>query len=283
MAVRIVVDSAADYETKELEERGIERVSMPICFGEEDYRDGITLSKSLFYEKLLERKCFPKTSQPSPQDFFELFSEIIKAGDSAVVILVSAALSGTCQSANIAREMCDAPERIHIIDSNTVASAIRLLADEAVRLRAAGRSCGEIVEQIEQLKKRVRIIAAVDTLEFLAKGGRISKLTAEIGNLANLKPLVTVSEEGLVSMWGKALGKAKACCTLYKQMIADEPDFGFPVIMVYSHDMDNCERMYEKLHSLGIPVSRENAVEIGPTIGTHVGDGAFGVAYVKRK
>lgn len=280
MAVKIIVDSASDYTEKQLEEKGIERVCLHVMFGEKVYTGA--LEPDLFYKKLLEREHFPTTSQPSPQDFLERYDALTENGDSVVVITISAGLSGTYQSACIAKNMCKNGKNVYVVDSNTAVCGIQLLADEAVRMADEGADAETIAKAIEELKGRVKIAAAIDTFEFLVKGGRVSKLAADIGSLANLKPLITLDGEGRISVWGKALGKAKACALIAKQMLSDEPDYDYDPILVYSHETDNCDKLYEKLVSLDIPVSRDRASNVGATIGTHVGPGAFGVVYIKK-
>ena len=166
MAIKILTDSSAEFTQEELKEMNIHCVPITIIFGDHAFLDGTELSKELFYHKLLEKKEFPKTSQPSPEAFLRCFNEAKATGDSVVTILLSSALSGTVQSAHIAREMCEY-DKINIVDSLSATGGIRILVEEAVRLRDQGASAREITESIEVLRHRICIFAGLDPLEYL--------------------------------------------------------------------------------------------------------------------
>ncbi|MCF0134326.1 MAG: DegV family protein, partial [Blautia sp.] len=235
MAIRILTDSAADYTKEEIEKRQIQRVSMAITFGEETYLDGVDLTKEEFYEKLINGKDFPKTSQPAPGDFLDCFEAAKESGDSVIVILISGAISGTIQSAHLAKEMAGYDD-IYIVDSQNVTMGIRLLVDQAVLMREKGFSAQEIVGELEKLKGRIRLFAGLETLEYLSKGGRISKTAASIGNLANLKPVVQIDEEGKVDIIGKQIGTRRAYKSVLKCMEEHQPDCDYPVYYIYCYD-----------------------------------------------
>lgn len=279
MAIKILTDSSAEFTQEELKEMNIHCVPITIIFGDHAFLDGTELSKELFYHKLLEKKEFPKTSQPSPEAFLRCFNEAKATGDSVVAILLSSALSGTVQSAHIAREMCEY-DKINIVDSLSATGGIRILVEEAVRLRDQGASAREITESIEVLRHRICIFAGLDTLEYLYKGGRLSKSQAIAGTLAKVKPIITVTPEGTVAVCGKAIGKKKAVSSLIQKVDEHPIDFNYPVYYVYSYDSQNCRLLQKKMgiHDL----SATQALNIGATIGTHVGDGAFGIIYIKK-
>lgn len=250
-----------------------------IVIGDETYFDGQNLERDHFYEMLAESKTFPQTSQPSPQEFLDIFKDVKERQDDLVCILLSSALSGTYQSAVLAKQMVDY-ERIFLIDSLTATFNIKILADHALDLVAQGKTTEEIVAAVEGMKSKVKVYAALDTLEYLARGGRISKATAAIGQLANIKPIITVSEQGEVSLLGKALGKNKAISQMLQYLDELEIDTRFPAYTLYSYGVENCEHFQEKLTQAGIHVERQ--MQIGPTIGTHIGPGAFGVVFVSK-
>lgn len=239
MAVQIIVDSTADFSAKEIEKRQITCIPMTVTFGNEQYIDGVDLTKEEFFVKLTNEKEFPKTSQPSPAKFAECFEEAKENGDDVVAILVSGALSGTVQSATIAKDIAE-HEGVYIVDSNTVTLGIRLLVDHAVRMRDQGKSAAEIVERLEELKDRVRIYAGLDTLEYLQKGGRISKAAASLGRLAGIKPIITIDEEGKVAMCGKQRGNKNVFRQIIKYIDAEMPDENYSVYFLYSADKKNC-------------------------------------------
>lgn len=148
--IRILVDSAADFSKKEIEEKGIHLVPLQVNFQEEQYLDGVNLERDEFYEKLVHRKDFPKTSQPSPQKFLDVFEEVKEKGDELICILLSSALSGTYQSAQLARSMADY-DKIYIVDSLSAVVAIRILCDTALRMAEHGNTAQEIIEELEEI------------------------------------------------------------------------------------------------------------------------------------
>lgn len=278
--IRIVVDSSADFCAEELKERGIELVPLNVTLAGETYQDGVNLNKNQFYEILTGQEDFPKTSQPSPEDFLNLFEDAKEKEDDVICLLLSSSLSGTCQTAHLAKNMAEY-DRIYIVDSLSATIGIRLLADHANKLRQENVPAAEIASQLEELKSRIRIFAGVDTLEFLCRGGRVSRASAAIGELANIKPIVSVSEEGKVVVLGKCLGKNKALRFLMDKLADNPVDENFPLYSIYTYRTENTEKLEEKLTKAGI--SYTSRQQIGASIGAHVGPGAFGVIYIAKK
>lgn len=277
--IRILVDSSSDFELNELAKWNMDFVPLTITLGENNYQDGIDLNKDQLYEMLSSDDIFPKTAQPSPASFAEIFEDAKEKGDEVICILLSSNLSGTCQSATIAKNMVDY-DKIYIIDSLSATHAIRLMVEYAVRLRDEGLSCEEIVAQVEAMKSRCKIIAGVDTLEFLCRGGRLSRTAATIGEIANLKPMITVSEEGSVKIIGKCLGRLKATSFIMKQLEEKMIDTDYSVYTLYTDGTENVEKLEEKLEKAGYKIS--GRLQVGATIGAHVGPGAFGVIFVEK-
>lgn len=280
MAIRIITDSAADYTAQEIERRQIVCVPMAVTFGEEQYLDGVDLTKEAFFEKLMSCKDFPKTSQPSPTTFINQFEEAKAAGDTVIAILISGMLSGTIQSALLAKEMVEY-ENIYIVDSLNATLGMRVLVDKAVMMRDQGATAQEIIAELEELKPRIRVYAGLDTLEYLYKGGRLSKGQASIGTLVNLKPVVNVTEDGRVELFSKQIGIRPVYKQLAKLIEADEPDVNYPVYFLYSYDRKNCAGFISYLQKKGLDFGAPKLRGIGATIGSHVGTGAFGIVYVK--
>lgn len=278
--IRILVDSSSDYTMEEIKEKNISYVPLTITLNGKTYQDGVELSPDTFYEMVTNSKEFPKTSQPSPQAFAEIFQEAKEKGDELICILLSSSLSGTCQSAHLAKNMVDY-DNIYIIDSLTATLMIKVLANHAYELIQQGLPATEIVKQIEALKSKVKVAAALDTLEFLYRGGRLNRATAAIGELANLKPVIYVTEEGNVSILGKCLGRNKALNFLLKTLSAKKLNPAFPIYTVYAYGTENCEKLEEKLISEGYQLGGRG--QIGSTIGAHVGPGAFGIIYVEAE
>lgn len=277
--IRIVVDSSADYSMEELKAKNIEQISLIINVGDKSYRGGLDITPDELYEMLISGEAFPTTSQPSPQDFLDIFEDAQEKGDSVIYITLSSALSGTFQTANMTKNMIDYSE-IHIIDSLAATHIIRILADYACKLRDEGKNAAEIAQAVKELQPRVKVIAGLDTLEYLFKGGRLNKATAVIGELTNLKPIITISDEGTISVIGKCIGRNKALAFITKALSDKTLDPNFPVYSLYAYGTENTEKLEQKLESMGI--SCESRVQIGSTIGTHIGPGAFAVVFVEK-
>ena len=277
--IRIIVDSSADYDKEELKAKQMELVSLTINLDETSYLDGVNITRDQLYEWLISSNGFPKTSQPSPEDFAAHFQDAKEKGDEVICILLSSALSGTCQSAHLVKNMVDY-DKIHIIDSLSATHLIRFLADKACQMRNAGSSAEEIVAAVEDLKGRTKVIAAVDTLEYLCRGGRVSRTAAAIGNLANLKPIITVNPEGEVAVLSKCVGKNKSMSYILNAMQECEIDENYPIYSIYSYGVENCISLEARVVSTGYLLHSRK--QVGATIGCHVGPGAFGVLFVQK-
>lgn len=277
----LITDSSADYEQQELKDRDVICVPLAITFGNDTYLDGAELSKDDFYSRLLKREEFPFTSQPSPNDFLSHFLRAKEEKTAVLAILLSGGLSGTVQSAHIAKEMADYSE-IYVVDSLSAVTGLRLLVDHAAAMRDAGMAAGEIAAEIEALKRRVHIFAAVDTLEYLHKGGRLTKGQARIGEMMRLKPIVSLDENGKLFVAEKALGRKKACKAIMAEMEKLPRDSRFPILLPYAHNKENALKFVELARKEYPAVSADNLYNLGPTIGTHTGDNVFGVTYVTR-
>lgn len=277
--IRILVDSSADYTVEQLKERNMELVPITVDFNGNSYHDGIDITSDVFYDMLTNSEEFPKTAQPSPQDYLDYFEDAKEKGDSIVCLCLSSSLSGTYQSACLAKNMAEYDE-IHIVDTRTATLAIRLLAETACNLREEGKTALEIFEILETLKTKTKIVAALDTLEYLQKGGRLSKAAATIGELANLKPLITVTEEGSIAVTAKALGRNKALVTLMKQIKEFDMDTNYPIYSLYTYGEENTQKIEEKAIASGITISER--LQIGATIGAHVGPGAYGLVFIQK-
>lgn len=278
MATILMTDSSADFEQAELMEKNILSVPLAVNFGEESYLDGVELSKEAFYQKLLAGKQFPFTSQPAPEAFLQHFLAAKERGDSVVAILLSGGLSGTLQSAVIAKEMA-AYEEIYIVDSRVAITGLRQLLDTAGELREQNVPAKEIAARVEALKARIRIVAVVDTLEYLHRGGRLTKTQARIGEMVNLKPVLSLNPEGKIFVLDKALGAGRARKALLKQAAAMNADPAYPVLLAYTHDPENALKLGE-LAKAHFPTLNQNPYNIGPTIGTHLGDKAYAITFV---
>lgn len=281
MATIILTDSSADYEQHELQRKNVGCVPLTIAFGDEAFLDGVELSKDEFYTRLLSRTMFPTTSQPSPEAFLPYFKQAKQNGDEVVAILLSGGLSGTVQSATIARQMTKY-NGIHIVDSLSTVAGLRLLVDAAVDMRNAGLPAQKIADTIEALKHRITIFAVVDTLEYLHRGGRLTKAQARLGQMISVKPIISLNDEGKLFVLDKALGFAAACKTILKYF-ADTPlNREWPVLLAYSHNDANVRKMQDMLKTSQPDITVRQVCDIGPVIGTHLGDNAFGIIYIRQ-
>ena len=276
--IRFLVDTSSDYTVDEVKEKGMELVPLHITLGEADYRDAYDLTKEGFYELLTSSEEVPKTSQPSPQDFVEAFEEAEEKGDDLICILLSSKLSGTFQSAVLSKDIVEY-DKIHLVDSLGATHMIRLMADYGQELAKEGKTAEEIVAALNEMKSKIKVLAVVDTLEYLCKGGRVSRAAAAIGEMAKVKPMITVAE-GQVSVVGKSMGKNKAISNALKYIEANEPDTNFPMYSVCTYGTENCDAFDERAKAAGYEIKER--LQVGATIGTHVGPGAFGVVYVKK-
>jgi DegV family protein with EDD domain len=283
MAIRIITDSSADISQEEARQLGISVALLRVIIDGKEYDDGVDLDVDDFYVKLREAKNLPTTSQPSPEQFLALFQEAKAAGDTVIAILISGVLSGTLQSAQIARDMADYPD-IHIIDSETTIMGLRLLVELAVRMRDAGESAADIIAAVEEAKHRVFLVAMVDTLEYLVKGGRLSRTSGMVGTLLKIKPIITLTKSG-VQVLGKARGFAAAKEYLLQEMQkAGEADPTMPIYFGYTADASLCDSFRAQAEAtlkLCNVVTRGESV--GCAIGTHAGPNAVVVVYLKKQ
>lgn len=280
MNVRLIVDSTCDLLPQVKETATV--VPLPIRFGEEEFLDGVTIDHKRFYEKLVESDVLPTTSQPSPQVFADAFREVEQAGEQAVVLTVSSKLSGTYQSATIAA--ADFPGTIFVVDSGTVAIGTGILAQYAQACIEAGMSAVELVRELEEKKEKIMIIALVDTLEYLHRGGRVSKAVAVAGGLLALKPVLFVAG-GEIGMLGKARGSKQGNNLLVQEIEAcGGVDFSLPVLLGYTGLTDVLLQKYiDDSQHLWQPLGqRPPCACIGSVVGTHVGPGAVAAAFFRK-
>ncbi len=275
--IRIITDSASDIVDNRREDLTVLPVS--ITFGSEEFRDGITLTHEAFYEKLIECDALPVTSQVAPFAFEEAFREAVEAGGQVIAITLSSKLSGTYQSACIGAEGFGG--KVRVVDSENASIGQHALVEYALRLKDAGLGFEEIVERLEADKKRIRLIALLDTLEYLKKGGRISKAAAMAGSLLSIKPVIAI-QCGEVAILGKARGSKQGNNLLAEQIRQTGGiDFEKPFVLGYTGLSDAILQKYIKDHESfwksfvdGLETS-----SVGGTIGTHIGPGAIGVAF----
>lgn len=276
MSVKLIVDSTTDL-MPDIKEQ-VHVVPLTVHFGEEEYVDGVTMTNQQFYEKLIETDVMPQTSQAVPADFEKIYEEVVNGGDSAVVITVSSTLSGTYQSACIAAQDYD---DIYVVDSGTAAIGAGILTELALQYVRQGMNAAEIADRLERDKKHIRLIALMDTLEYLKKGGRISKTVAFAGGLLSIKPVISLVD-GEIEVLGKARGSKQGNNLLVSEITKSGGiDFSKPVLLGYTGLSEALLQKYiadsASLWEKG--TSELRATIVGSVIGTHVGPGAIAAAY----
>lgn len=279
MSVRIIIDSAADMERDYAADHDVTIIPLKTIFGEVEYADGIDLTSERFYEKLVESDALPHTSQISPFEFAEAF-RAVAAEDDIVVITLSGKLSGTCQSARIAAADPAFAGRVFVVDSENATVGERILVERAIELRDAGVDAHTIAEALDAEKHEINLMAVLDTLEYLKRGGRISATTAAVGSLLSIKPVVGVVN-GEVVMLGKARGSKQGNNLLRQKINETGVDFSRPLRLAYSGFSDTLLRKYVRDSRELFEAHRDkiDASIVGSVIGTHVGPGAIAVAY----
>lgn len=277
MSIRIIIDSSADFEPEIADELGITVIPMKTIFGEEEFAEGIDITREQFYEKLVESDEFPRTSQVTPFEFARELDKL-EDGDEALIITLSGKLSGTAESARTAASQSRVPA--FVVDSESVTIGERILAERAVEMRDAGAEAKTIAETLDREKADIKVIATLDTLEYLKRGGRISAAAALAGGLLSIKPVVGVVD-GEVAVLGKARG-SKQGNNMLREMIAEAGiDFSRPVHLGYTGLSDKLLRKYvaDSRDLFEAHLDELSSSIIGSTIGTHVGPGAIAVAY----
>lgn len=286
MSVRIITDSASDITAQEIRANSwpLEVLPLGITFGQTTYQDGVDLSTRRFYELLIEGDDLPKTSQVTPFAFGEAIRRAREAGDEVVVITVSSELSGTYESAFAAAS--EAGEGVWVVDSRNVTVGERVLVEYALRLVAEGRDARDIASELERVRTDIGVVALLDTLEYLRRGGRVPAAAAAVGQLLAIKPVVAV-EDGKVVILGKARGSKSGRNLLTQQVErAGGIDFTRPLALGYAGLDDTLLRKYiadsRSLWEGHIAEGELPVHVVGPTIGTHVGPGAIALAFFHK-
>lgn len=270
--LRIITDSSSEIEQEEAKALGIEVIPLTVVFGDRAYYEGIDLKKDEFFKRLAGGE-FPHTSQPSTEQFLDAFART--NGEETLVILISSALSGTVNAAELAKREGNFT-RVHIYDSLCTTAMMRILVETAVANRE--RSAEEAIARLNEVRSRIRLHAFVDTLEYLRKGGRIKRSAAIVGGLLGIKPLITVSVEGTVVMEGKERGQRHALKALAEKFESDRPDEAYPVYFLRSDGEAPSQELQRLLHREKDPI-----LQICCAVGTHIGPNAAGVVYVSKK
>ena len=279
MSVRIVIDSTVDA-APELAGR-FAVVPLTVNFGAQEFIDGIDITHQEFYNRLIESDVLPTTSQATPAAFDAVLSKIAAAGDTAVVITLAHQLSGTCQSARLA---AGEYREFYVVDSGSVTIGAGILAEYALNCADRGMTAREVAAALEEKKKDICLIAMLDTLEYLKRGGRISATVAFAGGLLNIKPVVDI-KDGVIHILGKARGSRQGNNLLVQEIgKAGGIDFSQPILLGYAGLTDALLQKYiadsASLWENGTDSLRYTT--IGSVVGTHVGPGAIAAAFFRK-
>lgn len=275
--IRIVTDSTADIPLALRQELNIEMVPLKIHFGDEEYLDTVTMQSEEFYPKLTSSPHFPRTSQPSPAEFLDLYQSLLEEPDTEIIsIHLSSALSGTYQSAWLASTMLEnLSGKIHVFDSRSASYGIGALAVAAAHAAKAGQSVDEILELVRTMRENFYIYFLVDTLEFLQKGGRIGKASALFGSLLNIKPILSIDRDGEVAAIDKVRGHKKAIARILELLGTDVSGRSIRNLHIaHANNLEGAELLREAIVQQ-FAVQHVDYITLGPVIGAHAGPGTI--------
>lgn len=279
LMVKIITDSASDFEPNELKELMIDCIPLSVNFGDEEYKDNVTISKDEFFDKLKNTTETVKTSQPSLHDIAEEFEAAEHSKDGGVAIFMSSKISGTANTAQIACDMIGC-KNVYVIDSLTASAGQKLLVEYAVKLRRQGKNSKEIYEEIERIKTKISLLACLDTLEYLHNGGRVSQTKAMFATVARIKPVIRLSG-GNVELLAKSFNIKRGIKSLAERLEREELNPYFPVYVMYSDNESLANDLTSDIKRLLPNVHSVETVKVGAVIGSHIGTNACGIAFVK--
>jgi len=274
MTIKIVTDSTADLPPRLAEELGITVVPVYLRFGDEVFHDRVDISADEFYRRLMHDTIHPSTTQPSPQDFIDVYKELSKKADGIISIHVTDKLSGTCNSALQGKKAVGKGCPIEVIDSQLVTMGLGQLAMAANEIAQSGKSLPQVAEEVKKMIPSIRVFGLLDTLKYLALGGRIGKVQALLGSVLSVKPMLTI-KDGVLAPAGRARSRAKGIDILfdYVKNTADIQDLA----VVYNTAPDEAQALVKRLGSV-FPEERIRLAQLGPALGVHTGPGILFVA-----
>ncbi len=277
--VKILTDSSCDISLERCAELGVEMLPITVNFGEQSYRANLDITTEEFYDKLAAAQELPKTAQITPAQFEKIFQPYKDSGDDVVCLFISSKMSGTLQSARLAKNILGA-ENILLPDTLNVTFALGLLVEEAVKMRDAGMTGKEIVEKIEELVPRIRLFAMIEDLKYLKMGGRLSATSALVASILGICPIITL-KDGLVEVVGKARGKKAAFAAIRKCVEKEPISADYCVTMGHAKCSETCKALEDYMGDL-LKKREVHVSSIGSIVGTHTGPGAVGLAYIKK-
>ena len=280
MSIRIVVDSTSDLTDEIIEKYNIKMVPLSVNFEDESFLDKVELSTSDFFKKLAASKKLPTTTLVSPGAFVEAFSEILLEGDQVLGLFIASELSGTYDSARMAKDMIGSDD-IYIVDTKSACLGSFALILEAIKLVQQNKTIGEVVEELEKVKGNIVVVAALDTLKYLEKGGRLSKGQAVVGTFLNIKPIIAV-KDGKIEVIEKIRGKNKTIKSFDEWIEKNNFDLSDKTVLLFHGDA--LEQLKVLRETIEKKYNIKNIIEqeIGAVIGTHAGPGVLGIGFLNK-
>jgi DegV family protein with EDD domain len=277
MTVKVVTDSTCDIPAHLARDFDITVVPIYVVFGENAYRDRVDLGEEEFYERLVHDQLVPSTSVPAPNDFAEVYNRLAEEADEIISIHLTAKESGTYNSALLAKELVTKPCRIEVIDSSSVSMGFGITVLAASRKAREGASLDEVLELSRRYLSKSHLLIMVDTLKYVIRGGRLSKPHGILGSVLKVRPLL-VMKEGHLSLSGVARTRAKALERLYEFARSFPKVVEFAVAYTTSHE--DAQELADRLRAV-FPKATCHITRVGPSLGTHAGPGAMGVAILE--
>ena len=279
MTVRIVTDSSCDLPTELVQELGITVVPLYVRFGEEVYREQVDISLDEFYKRLEQGPIHPVTIQPSPQDFVTAYQKVVPEADGIVSIHISSKLSGTFNSALQGKKLLEKDFPIEVVDSQIITVGLALICIAAAKMAKAGESLASVVEEVKQMLPNIRLLALLDTLKYLQKGGRIGKAKALLGSILNVKPMITL-KEGEVVPAGQTRSRSKGIERLFSfvESVSNIED----LVIAYNTTPDEAQALAERLGSI-LTKEAVKVIRLGTTLGVHMGPGGLAIGIREKK
>ena len=280
--IRIITDSAADFEHSESEKLGISTIPLAVYIDGREYKDDFLHSKERFYRLAKLSKDLPKTSQPSPYVYECALKKARDNGDSVVIITVSSALSGSYQSAALARDLLGYKD-CYVIDSKSASAGQKLVVKEALRLRDNGFSAKEIADFLLKFIKRIMIFACIDDMKYLYGGGRHTNAAVLLGSTGRIKPVISVTESGSVAFEAKTIGMRHGMNHMLLSLKKYGIDSSYPLYIMHTNSRNLALYFSKLIISKGISFDEGGVVSVGSVVGSHIGEGSIGIAFVKKE
>lgn len=271
--LKVIVDSGSSIKQEEKEKYNVDIIPLRYMMGDEEYLDGKDISTEEFYELLIEKKYFPKTSLPNLEDVQNMVDSYTKAGDDVILITISSGISGTF---NVFTQMFKEYKNVRVIDSKSAVGGIKLIVKEINKMRE--KPLDEIVESVNKLIPRIRVFAIPETLNYLLRGGRLSKKDWVVGTLLKIKPIITI-KNGFVKVASKAIGLKKSMLNLVELLKTHKCDKNYPIIPSYTYNKDNLDKLIEMTDD-EYKAQMEEYDNLDPVIASHWGPNAFGYIFI---